>query len=104
MKLTVPNLSIFLSITILVLTSCMPETETTTIGLSSNSNPEVEVVTPTPLPTRPVYSPGELVDYTAQTGDTLPALAVHFNTTESEIRSANQSFPTGLRLCLRDCQ
>ncbi len=93
MKLTVPNLSIFLSITILVLTSCMPETETTTIGLSSNSNPEVEVVTPTPLPTRPVYSPGELVDYTAQTGDTLPALAVHFNTTESEIRSANPVLP-----------
>ena len=33
--------------------------------------------TPVPAPTseRPKYGPGELVDYTAQNGDTLPALA-----------------------------
>lgn len=48
---------------------------------------------PTPLPTRPVYSPGELVDYIAQSGDTLPALAAHFNTTEKEIRAANPIIP-----------
>ncbi len=47
----------------------------------------------TPLPTRPVYSPGELVDYIAQSGDTLPALAAHFNTTEREIRAANPIIP-----------
>jgi LasA protease len=48
---------------------------------------------PTPQPTRPIYSPGELVDYIAQSGDTLPALAAHFNTSEEEIRSANSILP-----------
>lgn len=47
----------------------------------------------TPLPTRPTYGPGELVDYIAQTGDTLPAIASHFNTTEAEIRAANTFIP-----------
>lgn len=45
------------------------------------------------MATRPVYAPGELVDYTAQTGDTLPAVAAHFNTTEKEIREANSILP-----------
>lgn len=48
---------------------------------------------PTPLPTRPTYKPGELVDYTAQTGDTLPALASRFNTTVDEILVANTHIP-----------
>ncbi|HEX9019457.1 MAG TPA: LysM peptidoglycan-binding domain-containing protein [Anaerolineaceae bacterium] len=47
----------------------------------------------TPLPTRPVYQPGELVDYTAQTGDTLTALAARFNTSVQEIRAANPIIP-----------
>ena len=47
----------------------------------------------TPLPTRPPYSPGQLVDYIAQAGDTLPALAAHFNTTIPEIRIANPIIP-----------
>jgi LasA protease len=51
-------------------------------------------VTTTPLPKRPPYSPGELVDYVAQTGDTLPAIASHFNTTVNEIRAANRIIPT----------
>lgn len=42
---------------------------------------------------RPEYAPGELVDYTAQTGDTLPALAAHFNTTVEEIYEANPFIP-----------
>ena len=41
------------------------------------------------MPTRPEYNPGQLVSYIAQAGDTLPALATRFNTTESEIRAAN---------------
>ena len=45
------------------------------------------------MPTRPLYQPGELVDYVAQTGDTLPALAAHFNTTEAEIRESNPILP-----------
>jgi murein DD-endopeptidase MepM/ murein hydrolase activator NlpD len=47
----------------------------------------------TPLPTRPPYPPGELVDYIAQSGDTLPALAVRFNTKVEEIREANPIIP-----------
>jgi LysM repeat protein len=47
----------------------------------------------TPLPTRPIYQPGQLVDYTAQMGDTLPALAARFNTTIKEIRTANPVIP-----------
>jgi murein DD-endopeptidase MepM/ murein hydrolase activator NlpD len=51
--------------------------------------------TPAPAPTseRPHYAPGELVDYTAQNGDTLPALAARFNTTVEEIMQANPIIP-----------
>jgi murein DD-endopeptidase MepM/ murein hydrolase activator NlpD len=42
---------------------------------------------------RPRYAPGELVDYTAQTGDTLAGLAARFNTTVAEIRQANTFIP-----------
>ncbi len=48
---------------------------------------------PTPLPTRPAYAPGELVEYTAQSGDMLPALAARFNTTIGEIRQTNPIIP-----------
>lgn len=51
------------------------------------------VITVTPFPTRPAYNPGELVDYIAQSGDTLPALAAHFNTTVDEILKANSFIP-----------
>lgn len=47
----------------------------------------------TPMPTRLPYGPGELVNYTVQTGDTLPALAARFNTTVAEIRTANPIIP-----------
>src|SRR5215211_6770227 len=51
--------------------------------------------TPVPAPTseRPKFAPGELVDYTAQNGDTLPALAARFNTTVKEIMEANPIIP-----------
>ncbi len=42
---------------------------------------------------RPAYAPGELVDYIAQTGDTIPALASHFNTSTEEIYAANPFIP-----------
>ena len=48
---------------------------------------------PAPTSERPNYAPGELVDYTAQNGDTLPALAARFNTTVEEIREANPIIP-----------
>ncbi|HEX9090898.1 MAG TPA: LysM peptidoglycan-binding domain-containing protein, partial [Anaerolineales bacterium] len=50
-------------------------------------------VTITPLPTRPAYPPGELVDYIAQTGDTLVNLARRFNTSVDEILAANTFIP-----------
>lgn len=49
--------------------------------------------TPTPLPTRSNYKPGQLVDYVAQTGDTIPGLAAHFNSTPAEILMANPIVP-----------
>ena len=49
---------------------------------------------PTPLPTRTLLAPGQLVAYTAATGDTLPALASHFNTTVEEILKANPAVPS----------
>jgi len=42
---------------------------------------------------RPEYAPGELVDYIAQTGDTIPALAARFNTSVEEIYEANPFIP-----------
>jgi LasA protease len=50
-------------------------------------------VTITPLPTRPAYPPGELVDYIAQTGDTLANLAQRFNSSVDEILAANTFIP-----------
>lgn len=42
---------------------------------------------------RPEYGPGELVEYIAQAGDTIPALAAHFNTSVDEIYAANDFIP-----------
>ena len=78
------------------LTGCLPP-DLLPPDVSAQSQPETPVTTPevlsTPLPTRPAYPPGELVDYTAQTGDTLPAIAAHFNTSVQEIRAANTFIP-----------
>ncbi len=64
-------------------------------GFSDNLDGEDDspLSTATPFPTRPAYEPAELVDYIAQTGDTLPALAIRFNTTVEEILAANEFIP-----------
>jgi LasA protease len=41
----------------------------------------------------PEIKPGQLVDYAAQSGDTLPALAAHFSTTILGIQTANPQIP-----------
>ncbi|TLN09989.1 LysM peptidoglycan-binding domain-containing protein, partial [bacterium] len=96
-----------LVLAVFVLSACAP--------VSNAGQPQVQAVVdapvatqmllPTPLPTRPGYEPGTLVDYIAQMGDTLPAVAAHFNTNEKEIRAANSvlpehvtTLPTGLPL------
>jgi murein DD-endopeptidase MepM/ murein hydrolase activator NlpD len=92
------NLALLL-IAALLLGACQPQVASFSSGVSAEEAapqetvPAPEVPLSTPLPTRPVYSPGELVDYTAQTGDTLPVLAVRFNTTLEEIRQANTFIP-----------
>ncbi len=43
---------------------------------------------PTPLPTRTVFPPGQVFVYEAQQGDTLPAVAAHFNSTVWEVIAA----------------
>ena len=48
---------------------------------------------PTPLPQRLPIVPGQILEYAAQSGDTLPAVAAHFNTTVDGIRSANPWLP-----------
>jgi murein DD-endopeptidase MepM/ murein hydrolase activator NlpD len=80
------------------LQGCMPPEMPSLQDSQPSSGTEAAAPSPTairitPLPTRPNYQPGELVDYTAQTGDTLPALAVRFNTTEREIRENNPVIP-----------
>lgn len=55
--------------------------------------PQQSLLPQTPLPTRKTYNPGELVDYIAQNGDTIPALAARFNTTTQEIFEANPGIP-----------
>lgn len=72
-------------------TSCSPAIPVTNQDGEVTFTPTHQALTP--FPTRPAFSPGELVDYIAQTGDTLDALAVHFNTTIKEIRTANPNIP-----------
>jgi LasA protease len=67
--------------------------EPPTESMTQNSVINQPNVTTTPLPKRPQFSPGELVDYIAQTGDSLKAIANHFNSTVEEILAANSFIP-----------
>jgi LasA protease len=82
------------------LAACQPQPVSPALAMPEEQAVELveeevspEEPSPTPLPTRPPYSPGELVDYTAQAGDTLPFLALRFNTSVEEIRAANPIIP-----------
>lgn len=48
---------------------------------------------PTPLPARQPFPPGTIVDYRARSGDTLEAIAAHFNTSVAEILAENPEVP-----------
>jgi len=77
-----------------LLPACAPAAQPLPLtAVSADSATATPTVTATLPPTRPPYAPGELVDYLAQAGDILPALAAHFNTSEAEIRAANPVIP-----------
>jgi hypothetical protein len=87
------HIFLFLILALLV-AACSPALQPTMILPTESGSPQAtERPDVTPFPTRPAYEPGELVEYTAQTGDTLTALAQRFNTTVEEIRLANTFIP-----------
>jgi LasA protease len=108
MRLTTSAAIFLLILSAFALSSCQSQAASASLSQSAEGENETgeqaEAVSqegqaqtdpqPIPFPTRPAYSPGELVDYNAQTGDTLPALAARFNTTVDEIWAANPFIPT----------
>jgi murein DD-endopeptidase MepM/ murein hydrolase activator NlpD len=79
---------------ILFASGCLPEPPASVPPAAAAApEPTSTLPMPTPISTRPVFQPGELVDYTAQAGDTLPVLAARFNTSVAEIRTANPIIP-----------
>ncbi len=75
----------------LLLSSCAPREPNTAI--ENMITPLAPTGIPAPTSGRPQYQPGELVEYIAQNGDTLPALAKRFNTAVEEIFEANPIIP-----------
>ncbi len=75
----------------ILLSACLPESGPQP-QLIPFENPQ-ETSIPIPITERPVYTPGELVDYSAQSGDTLTNLAFRFNTTVKEILEENPVIP-----------
>ncbi len=80
---------------ILLFASCAappppPPTPTTTAIPTQTIATEPAPLEPTPLPTRLRWEYGDVLPYAAQSGDTLQALAAHFNTTTESIQQLNQ--------------
>jgi murein DD-endopeptidase MepM/ murein hydrolase activator NlpD len=78
---------------ILFLSSCNLRVTYAPSGPVATPDGGIPLPEQTPLPARGIYKPGELVDYIAQSGDTLPALSARFNTTVDEILEANPFIP-----------
>lgn len=91
------TLALITGFVLLFLAACIPVPEMPSVETEAVEQapapPTPAVPLPTALPTREPYPPGTMVEYIAQTGDSLPALAAHFNTTEAEIRKANPVIP-----------
>ena len=85
---------LFLICIAILLVACQPQAAGVLVPVPAASTPtSTAAPTYTPFPKHPEYNPGELVDYVAQAGDTLPALAAHFNTSIAKIRAANEQIP-----------
>ena len=78
---------------ILILASCTQRQRPTYIISESVPTDTPIEPTATPFDTRPVYPPGTLVDYVAQSGDNLDLLSLRFGTTPSEILFSNPEIP-----------
>lgn len=88
---------IVLIIASMISVACAPvPAATAPVATPSPIPTSTEAVGATPIPTRTLFPPGEWLPYEAQSGDTLEALAVHFNTTEELIRQANPSLPAAV--------
>ena len=86
----------FLLISAITLSACAPTTDSNLnldLVMEEETVPADLLSVVTPNPTRPSYPPGTLVEYIAQSGDSLPAIAEHFNSTVEEIREANPIIP-----------
>ena len=74
--------------------ACVPEQSVQTVVPIATPTPTAGTAfAPTPLPTRFPLVPGQIMEYPAQSGDTLEGVAAHFNTTVAEIREANPDLP-----------
>jgi murein DD-endopeptidase MepM/ murein hydrolase activator NlpD len=80
---------------LLGLPACNPKPVATfaTLSLTAVSSLTPGGKTTSPLPTRGHIEPGQLVDYRAQSGDTLEAIAAHFHTTVDDIHKNNSGLP-----------
>ena len=78
---------------LLILASCTPHQRPTYI-ISEVVPTEILIEpTATPFDARPVFPPGTVVDYVAQSGDNLDLLSLRFGTTPSEILFSNPEIP-----------
>ena len=84
-----------LPVLLLALTACLPEDAIRPPDLPGLVEDPTATMAPaaTPLPTRLPIVPGQIMPYAAQSGDTLEAVASHFNTTVEAIRNANPALP-----------
>ncbi len=92
----IKNLISVIMVSLVLLAACLPQrppVSSRMILFTATPSITPTQIKNTVTPSRPLYQPGELVDYQVQPGDTLPALAVHFNTTIKEIRAANLVLP-----------
>jgi murein DD-endopeptidase MepM/ murein hydrolase activator NlpD len=76
-----------------LLASCLPSPAAV---MPAPTDVEATATPPSiPVPTRSPFPPGTIIEYAAQNGDTLPAVAAHFNTTIEELLVENPELPAG---------